>query len=81
MWKWVKEDVGCCFGKKRGYEEVKEKVEDNFERKDREALEEYNKAAKEFVDGGKKDLSSLKECYDNLDETLQKIELKNTREI
>jgi hypothetical protein len=64
MWKWMKKNVLCCFGKK-------EKVENNFERENREALEEYR-------EGMNSDLKELKkeihEYYQGQNKGLDRIQ-------
>jgi DNA-binding Lrp family transcriptional regulator len=60
MWRWI-----CCFGKK---EKGEEKIENNFEREDREALEEYNKARDEYNEALKKYTNGMKEYNEALKE-------------
>jgi hypothetical protein len=74
MWKWI-----CCFGKKDESEkDVEEKVENNFERENREALEKYNRALKEYTNGMKENLKELKKTlnkgFDKFDEGLHSMQ-------
>jgi hypothetical protein len=84
MKNWIKENVFCCFGKKK-VEKMEEKVEDNFEREDREMKEKLDEMGKELDEMGK-ELNAIKECLrggsKSFNDGLDKIEflLKNRPE-